>query len=167
MPWPSDWVDLQQGSAANFNAWHAQIRKMGTPPARRFAIVTRTSALSVPHNTTTIIPWESEELDTAAMWSSAQATRIIAPETDLYIVSVQMELSVDSTVGERRITLNVNGTATSWVENRFRSRWPQLTAALRLNANDYVEVAVLQTSGGAMSLTFARCAVIHTRGLTP
>ncbi len=167
MPWPSDWQDLQPGSAANFNAWHDAIRKMASPQERRIAALTRSATLSVPNATSTVIPWDAAELNVGNMWSATQATRLTAPQADVYLITVQSELSVDSTTGERTLQLLKNGTIDLVRATRNRVRWPSLYWIGFLSAGEYVECVVFQDSGAAINLTFARLAALGLRGATP
>ena len=121
------------------------------------AKVRRTTNQTIPNTTVTYISFDTVEQAThPGMFNSASPTRLVAPVSGKYFVYATLEWSLASTTGDRDLHIRKNGTQTPVV-----SRWSGaekynfVSAYVDLNAGDYVEMPVQQTSGGNLDVVAA------------
>jgi hypothetical protein len=123
-------------------------------PAAR---VTRTAAQSIPSGTATVINFNAERYDTAAMHNNAtNNSRLRAPVTGIYAVTAQVEWEVDMTGNVHRVSVLRNGTTPIADANAVPGDTPlvqQATTEARLQAGDFVQAVVEQASGGDLAVT--------------
>jgi hypothetical protein len=121
------------------------------------AHVTNSAAETITDQVAEVLTFNQERYDTADMHSDAQSSRLTAPVTGIYEVSANIIWAVDAT-GGRDVYLRKNGSAANLVADQqgFASTGAlgqSVSAVVRLEAGDYVEVAVTQTSGGNLNVT--------------
>lgn len=112
--------------------------------------------ISVSDNTGTTVTWDTEDTDPNTMHDTGSNTsRITVPSTGVYLVTAHTQWQ-NSGTGYRRVWFRVNGSDTYGVVAISSTSSDQTgiesTALLSLTANDYVEVRVLQNSGGSLNL---------------
>lgn len=141
--------------AAYLNTGRANGAWFSEPPQ---CSVYNSSAQSVPDATVTALLCASESLDNNGMHSTTSNTsRITAVAAGRYTMTGTASFAANST-GMRRITFRINGTtqydlvqvaASSVLSNVILSGSRTFTFAV----NDYVELIVYQSSGGALNVT--------------
>jgi hypothetical protein len=128
-------------------------------PAAR---VTHSSAQSIPDFPPgATLAFDTEHYDTASMHDNAtNNSRLTAPVTGIYAVTAEVDWTSNAT-GTRELTLMKNGSTfiadddTDGISVVFGGQSQSVTAQVRLVAGDYVEVGVLQTSGGSLNVMSA------------
>jgi hypothetical protein len=128
-------------------------------PATR---VTHSSAQSIPDFPPgATLAFNTERYDTASMHDNAtNNSRLTAPVTGIYAVTAEVDWTPDAT-GTRELTLMKNGSTFIADDDRdgisvvFGGQSQSVTAQVRLVAGDFVEVGVLQTSGGSLNVMSA------------
>lgn len=111
---------------------------------------------SISNNTSTLVTWNSENFDTTAFHSTATNTsRITIPAGKAgYYLFTSYGFFGDNATGNRRLDLRKNGSLIrSWPTPSTTNTFSGLTITclLSLAEADYIEIAVFQTSGGALS----------------
>lgn len=136
------------------------IKKTGRGGQPTCARVYRTSIQTLTSDTWTGVGFEVEDFDVGAMVDlGAQASRITIPtgEAGKYLVTGLVQFAADGTqTGLRVIAIHKNGTS---IQEGIRanglgtdnSNIP-VTAILDLAAGDYLELFVLQNSGGNLNI---------------
>jgi hypothetical protein len=128
-------------------------------PATR---VTHSSAQSIPDFPPgATLAFDTERYDTASMHDNAtNNSRLTAPVNGIYAVTAEVDWTPDAT-GTRELTLMKNGSTFIADDDRegisvvFGGQSQSVTAQVRLVAGDFVEVGVLQTSGGSLNVMSA------------
>lgn len=134
----------------------AELNDCFDPPRCR---LTKSATQSIPNTTTTAITFDVEDFDDGGMHSTTTNTsRITVPTggAGTYLVGAHVEFAQNAT-GVRTLLITVNGTAT---QTTVRDNSPSGSSATRLAcsslvalvAGDYVEVLVVQTSGGNLNV---------------
>jgi hypothetical protein len=122
--------------------------KVGTIPAAR---AKKSSNQSVPTNAATVLAFEAEDFDTAALHDqTANNTRLTAPISGVYQVSAGVTWAPNA-AGKRQLQLRVNGTCCSAVIDGPPSAGNTRQVAsdiLKLSAGDFVEAAVFHSGAG-------------------
>lgn len=115
--------------------------------------------LTISNATWTLITWDSELFDTAAIHSTSSNTgRLTAPVTGKYLVVFQAGFGVSGT-GDRFISIEKNGAGTQSVTRSVGVMQPgapsatfegyfTLSSIVSLTASDHLECFVYQSSGG-------------------
>lgn len=143
-------------ASRNFNAIQAQWIK-GPAQARVYNSANISIATS---GTRQFLTFDSEWYDTGNLHSTTSNTgRLTAPTAGLYHVGAGIAFAANAT-GYREIGLRVNGTDFILVQRTpsvgaVASTSIVATTIHQLDAGDYVEVGVVQTSGGALNVTAA------------
>lgn len=112
---------------------------------------------SIADGTATTLSWEAETYDTASLHSTVtNPSRLRAPVQGLYLVTANAQWST-SIVGYRQIILFVNGVRTTTELHQANGSadgyvYMSTSDMLVLDAGDYVEMKVTQSSGGALTL---------------
>lgn len=103
-----------------------------------------------------VLPFDSETVDTDSYHStSSNTSRLTAPVTGHYLVTSTVRFASNST-GYREVLLRVNGSAyiatNDCPANTAGVAYCAVSTYYPLTAADYVEVWVVQTSGGALNV---------------
>jgi hypothetical protein len=122
--------------------------------------VTKLAAQTITTALSTAIEFNTESFDSDAFHdNTTNNTRITIPAAmgGYYMIGAQIEFTANAT-GDRRVFIMKNGTSTLAQEtqlsngaslaNRF-----VMSALVQLDATDYIETNVLQTSGGNLDVT--------------
>ena len=120
-------------------------------PAAR---VTRTSAQSIPHSLNTSLAFDQERYDTAGVHdNTTNNSRLTAPVTGIYAVTAQFTWGGSAGAGSRFAGVMKNGsTLIARSQELAGDDDENITTQALLAAGDYVEVQVLQTSGGTLPI---------------
>lgn len=123
------------------------------------ARVRRTATQSIPSGTLAAIQLTSETWDTAGLHSNAtNNTRLTAPIDGIYMLTANVFWAGNST-GERDLAIEINGNKAIGLTADSAaavSETPQaLSTVYLMNAGDFAEARVEQTSGGALNLGVA------------
>lgn len=131
------------------------------PKARVYAY--KASASGAANNTLVAVAMDSEVYkNSSGMHSNTtNPTRIIAPKTGCYHLSAQAGFATNAS-GRRVVTIRKNaaGSSTGGTQvlvtgigaNNTDNTQVQVNMDLELNANDYLEMFVLQSSGGTLNV---------------
>jgi hypothetical protein len=132
--------EVTNGSLATSELSHA------IPAAR----VTRTSAQSIPDSLNTSLAFDQERYDAAGVHDNAtNNSRLTAPVTGIYAVTAQFTWGGSAGAGSRFAGVMKNGsTLIARSQELAGDDDENITTQVLLAAGDYVEVQVLQTSGG-------------------
>ncbi len=116
-------------------------------PAAR---VTRTSAQSIPDSLNTSLAFDQERYDATGVHDNAtNNSRLTAPVTGIYAVTAQFTWGGSAGAGSRFAGVVKNGsTLIARSQELAGDDDENFTTQVLLAAGDYVEVQVLQTSGG-------------------
>lgn len=113
---------------------------------------------SIPNDTETALTWDTETYDSDAMHSGGNPTRITVPEAGKYAIGTWVDFQ-SAAGGERDLFFWVNGSAVGFsygtdfaLGNASSACFLRLNVDAVLAANDYVEIAVYQNSGGSLNL---------------
>lgn len=122
------------------------------PPA---AWVGRSTNVSIPNATGTILSWDVERYDANNCFSTSQPTRLTAPAAGIYALSATVWFTANAN-GARDVRLLQNGAIVAR-DNRAPVSGAhlgavQVTGILPAQASDYFEVQVYQDSGGALDV---------------
>lgn len=124
-------------------------------------ILTRTTNQSIPNATRTPIEFTSELYDPTGLHdNSTNNSRITIKESGIYQIFAQANLDDSGTETIRLAVILLNGVDTPGPSTRAGvdggGRWGlAINWAMSLSAGDYLELAILQNSGGALSCTLA------------
>lgn len=123
----------------------------GSIPTAR---ATNSANQSIPSSTTTTLAFDSERYDTAnAHDTSTDNSRLTAPVDGIYAVTAQVNWQQSST-GIRELFLDTADGRIA-AENAAPTNtafYQEVTTQIRLEAGDYVEARVYQSSGGTLSV---------------
>jgi len=110
---------------------------------------------TIGNGATTVLAFDSEHYDTASMHdTSTDNSRLTAPVTGIYAITASVAWASNPT-GRRTIHLRRSGFASIAVDSRaaFGDEVGTAIATLaRLEAGDYVEVLIQQTSGSSLNI---------------
>jgi hypothetical protein len=136
---------------------HSDIQTLLNPPAAR---VTHNANQSIPSDTATVLAFNAESFDTADLHdNTTNNSRLTAPVDGLYIATAGVRFVANNT-GWRMVLLGRNGTFNT-LGSDLRNAASDATATTRLSvssgpvqlqAGDYMEVRVQQSSGGALNV---------------
>lgn len=124
----------------------------------------RSAALSISNNTATVISLDAEDNDNSSMHStSSNTSRVVAPVAGVYLFIARATWLGNAT-GTRRLDIRKNsggsGSGGTLLAYEGPNAWGGASSATinrvewmgPLAANDYIELAVTQTSGGSLGL---------------
>lgn len=137
------------GSGSNTAAW-------GTPPGAR---VYNDAAESIPNLTATALTFDQERYNNGAMHSTGtKPSRLTASQSGVYMLTGHAQFANNAT-GYRSIQIWLNA-STIIAQHDFLSLINQaqnmsIATLWHLSATDYVELRVVQTSGGALNIVAA------------
>ncbi len=145
--------------------WNASVRdnilylkdRVDNPP---YARVTHNTTQSIANSTDTVLAFNSETVDTAALHDTATNNgRITIPtgEDGYWQFVALVEFAANAT-GQRKVTLRHNGGGIygqTQIDAAAAGNATWITVSIILNpgAGDYMEVVVAQNSGGALNVT--------------
>ncbi len=130
------------------------------PPGDISARVFNSANLSLSHNTTTALPFDSERWDTDDMHDTVtNSSRLTAQESGKYLIFANVKFGENAS-GTREVLLRLNGTtviaeeraSANVVETGIAGNVMSLTTHYSLAAGDYVEFVVTQTSGSTINV---------------
>lgn len=112
---------------------------------------------SVPHNTNTILTWDSEAFDDSGYHDTGSNTsRLTALYTGRYVVRMVIQIG-DKAATPWDINIKLNGASYVYtMDETVEANIPgdsSFAIPLELNADDYIEVEVFQFNGGATNAT--------------
>ena len=116
--------------------------------------VTNTVDQSIPASSSTVLAFNSERYDTAAMHDNAtNNSRLTAPVNGIYAVTAQVTWGNAGT-GLRELTLVKNEGALIAADAPLNvsDQYQEVTTQVRLQAGDFVEATVFQNSAGAVNV---------------
>ena len=115
--------------------------------------VTRTAAQSIPDSVETPIAFDAEQYDSAAMHDDAtDNTRVIAPVTGVYAVTVQIDWASNANPG-RELSLRRNGGPfVAFTRTEGDTEQQQVSTQVRLQAGDYIEAWAFQESNVSLNV---------------
>lgn len=154
MPWavPHVWVASETPSDSLFN----QEFRDNPNSLRRFndaAVKLYLSAnQSIPHSVVTILNWGVASWQFGAMWSAALPSRLVAPITGYYLLTLNLEWRTKS-AGDRNSGYFVRPSNLQ-VDLQSQVSCPisntSAVAILKLTAGEYIECYAWQTSGSSL-----------------
>ena len=112
---------------------------------------------SINSGARTAVTWDTEEWDNAGLHStSSNTSRVTVPTAGIYLCTAMILWATNNTTGERYIEIDVNAGGINRTHfppvNATTNHAMVLSKQMKLVANDYVEVIVLQSSGGAVNV---------------
>jgi hypothetical protein len=118
------------------------------------ARVTRSGAQSIPDSLNTNLAFDQERYDAAGVHDNAtNNSRLTAPVTGIYAVTAQFTWGGSAGAGSRFAGVMKNGSTLIARSQQLPGDDDEnITTQVRLAAGDYVEVLVLQTSGGSLTI---------------
>jgi hypothetical protein len=122
------------------------------------AHVYRTTSQTIPGSTVTVLTFDAERNDASGWHSTVTNTsRLTAPVAGWYLIGGTVEWATGNTVGARYALLILNGAtqiAMAGGPVGTSAEAIQLTPAVAwyMNAGDYVELNLYQTSGGSLQI---------------
>lgn len=138
----------------------------GSPTQTSTARAFNSANQTIPNNVATALVFDSTQFDTGAFHSNTiNNSRLTISQTGFYMLTSSIEWAANAT-GVRSLSFRVNGLVgdvlASEVAPAFAANntTESVTTIAQLNAGDYVEAIVLQSSGGNLS-------VLHTAGFLP
>jgi hypothetical protein len=124
-------------------------------PASRSVRVYHSVAQPSNDNTVLMLSFDCERWDTGGLHDAVQPTRLTCPQTGIYLISGSVSFAANAT-GRRYLDILLNGS--TMIARQISPAAPvgatDLTVSThyQLNAGDYVELRVLQQSGGALNI---------------
>lgn len=156
----SYYPDTMDGAALSFQiagSEQASIDPSGFLFAKTHGARVRDSnpTTTIPHNTNTILSFDTEVNDDGDLFSGAASDRITIVQTGWYIISAGVRWQANTT-GIREIRILIGGVFTLVRRNEAASTTGDLTqnifTIIKLVASDIVQLRVLQTSGGDLDI---------------
>lgn len=150
---------VTDGQALSWNRAAGQYTPVYLPRSDQLSCVVRKStATTVNDVTATVIAWNTAVDNPAGMWSSGTPGRITVPVAGVYVVFTTIEWNAAG-LGSRLVRFDKSGGDIIAHDRRTGTAAYQiglcLSRAVRLAANDYLEVTVYQDSGGAQTVSGA------------
>jgi hypothetical protein len=137
--------------------------KIGTLPATR---VSTTADINVPDNTEVTIGFDSEHFDFGAMHNNTtDNSRITASLPGIYQVNAEVEWSDSTTADDFLMYVKKNGTRHGTLDSRSGTDSPlpetfqTASTLVKLMPGDFMEIRVMQWSGGSRTVDGARLTV--------
>jgi len=128
------------------------------------AIYTSSSGQSIPNNTFTIIDYSTKEIDTHSAVTTGSSWKFTVPVAGYYHVDAEILFAATTTwadgeVGDLRLFRNGDANSSKSLDRKDNygssaSVFMRLggSTAIYLNSGDYIDVRVIQISGGALTL---------------
>jgi len=147
-------VDLRLGSVGGSEVANSSLGASELSHSIPAARVTRSSAQAIPDSQNTSLAFDQERYDTADVHDNAtNNSRLTAPVPGIYAVTAQFTWGGSAGSGSRFAGLMKNGsTLIARSQELPGDDDENITTQVRLVAGDYVEVLVLQTSGGSLNV---------------
>lgn len=108
---------------------------------------------SIPNNTVTTLTFDTEDFDTDGFHSPALPTRLTVPVVGIYHITASVSWPSNA-AGLRAMVILLNGATTLMRDQRApfaAENFNMGETTVELAAGDFVEVTVIQTSGGALN----------------
>lgn len=157
-------VSNAEGSATSF-ARSDHLHRISLPRCRAI----RSTTQSIGNASTTVVDLTSEEIDTDSFHSnSTNPSRITIPNglSGDYLITAMAVFAANAT-GNRQLVLYLNGAGAGNLDGVTNAAITGITTRLSfaglftLTSTDYVEVAVLQNSGGSLNITNASLQIVR------
>jgi len=147
-------VDLRLGSVGGSEVANSSLGVGELSHSIPAARVTRSSAQAISDSQNTSLAFDQERYDTAGVHDNAtNNSRLTAPVPGIYAVTAQFPWGGSAGSGSRFAGLMKNGsTLIARSQELPGDDDENITTQVRLVAGDYVEVLVLQTSGGSLNV---------------
>jgi hypothetical protein len=147
-------VDFRPGSVGGSEVVNSSLGTGELSHSIPAARVTRSSAQGIPDSSNTSLAFDQERYDTAGVHDNAtNNSRLTAPTPGIYAVTAQFTWGGSAGTGSRFAGLMKNGsTLIARSQELPGDDDENITTQVRLVAGDYVEVLVLQTSGGSLDV---------------
>jgi hypothetical protein len=144
-----------QGGTGRWQEWDATNRRWVWSRGS-YCRVYHNAAQSIPDNALTILAFNSEREDTDGVHSTVTNNSRLTPPVGVYVVAASIRFANNAT-GYRGVFLKVNGATyisvgTVAAVNGNTTDVLTLSPPYRFNGTDYVEVEVIQNSGGALNV---------------
>lgn len=160
MAWtaPKAWVDQDLVTADDLNEQLSGNLEYlyGALPAAR---VYNSGSISIPDGTTTALTFDTERYDNDSIYDNAPyPSRLTCKTAGKYLIACHV-VFYTNTSGYRKVQIRVNGATNIAMQTAIPgagSNDTSLSVATiyDLAVNDYVEVMVVQNSGGALSVRY-------------
>lgn len=138
---------------ADKRTWVVVVGAEASPTVSEGARVYNSANISISNNAWTSLTFNTERFDDNSFHSTVSNTsRLTAPGAGLYLIWGNVEWAVNAT-GNRNMRLLLNGTTViAQVSEAATGEYRyQVSTIYSLSASDYIELQVLQTSGGALN----------------
>jgi hypothetical protein len=113
-------------------------------------LVANSGSASIANNAATPITFDTRVYDPCGMRNGTHTDRIYIPVAGVYLVVGNITWAASAT-GIRTLQVYHNGSSTPWLASVTGSGSMQVAAVLFLQAYDYLQLSVLQASGGALA----------------
>lgn len=157
VPIPHQFAVGEDATADNVNTYYSSISYLESPPV---AMIYQINAQSIPNTTGTPIAFDGSFIDTYNGHSnSVNNTRYTFQVAGIYLITGSGAFSPNVT-GVRAASLRTNGTTAvngsqiilqTVSSVGVNTNVPCSSIMLAVNVNDYIELLVTQTSGGALN----------------
>ncbi len=147
-------ADLRPGSVGSSEVANGALGAGELSHSIPAARVTRSSPQTIPDSLNTNLAFDQERYDTAAVHDTAtNNSRLTAPVNGIYAVTAQFTWGGSAGTGSRLAGLMKNGSTLIARSQQLPGDDDEnITTQVHLAAGDYVEVVVLQTSGGNLAV---------------
>ncbi|MBE7439069.1 MAG: hypothetical protein HS115_11480 [Spirochaetales bacterium] len=119
------------------------------------AAITRSTHLSIPHDTFTSIAFDTVITDTGGYFNTDYPGRLTAPVTGVYLVNSSVAFDANTT-GDRSLLVYQDPIGGQRIHVRIPAASSQTaingTAIVKMNAGDYVYIQAAQSSGGNLNV---------------
>lgn len=150
-PLPGERVLMAAVGQANY----VIIGSVGLKPAM-IARVRKTTVTSLAHNTTVTVDFDEVQVDPYEMWDSGTPERLHVPRDGYYDIYAHASFAVGGGTGNRVINVVTSQGTPEFVRRAAaptsNTHINSYVLAWYLEAGDWVELRVSQTSGGAINL---------------
>jgi len=123
----------------------------GVPAAR----VSCSTSFEVAGSATTAIVFDTEVLDTDAIWEVAAPTRLTCKTAGVYLITGNVKFAQ-----AQNFIIQLNGSAIAYYSDTVTEAPKTITTIYPLSVNDYVELFVKNTAGTAQN-------VMYVEGVSP
>jgi hypothetical protein len=146
-------------TAAQMNGIGTNVNNYRVPP---MVSVFKTAAQSANNNTGTIVTWNTEYVDTDAMWTSGASSVFTVTTPGIYLLTVSLNMTTN-TNGLRRVNVQKNITGTTYDTAKRVWEWNDapgaggqwartLSTFIDAGLNDTFAIGVLQNSTSTLNV---------------
>ena len=154
--------DIIRGKAGNQNIFEGYSSGIFSLVKQSYVRVNRTTAQTIPNNSNTKIQFDNVAYDEQNEFSTTNY-RFTATKSGVYVASLRVRWAAASSgYLYQKIYKNggeIPGSVTTFSHNTG-IRFPACTVSIKLDAGDYLEAFVTQTSGGDLDLEDAFMTII-------